>query len=175
MAIDSCRRTSNPYVNFMEIWKGMKWEVSLLHDSFQRCLSFMLFCKSHLSFTSISFEVQWIYNRNVVKKKTNFIFHQIWTWNIAKWRFMLLSELWDWSVLSYFHFFSSFGDYLCMYWVVILSSRGESAVCSLSCTLIKDVDFVSGRPGFQIPTPTFLGLMFVWTKKKLTKQNKKNL
>lgn len=25
----------------------------------------------------------------------------------------------------------------------------------------KDVDFVSGRPGFQIPTPSFLGLMSV--------------
>lgn len=26
------------------------------------------------------------------------------------------------------------------------------------------MDFVSGRPGFQIPTPSFLGLMFVWKK-----------
>lgn len=43
----------------------------------------------------------------------------------------------------------------------------SDAVCSLSCTLIKDVDFVSGRPGFQIPTPSFLGLMFVWKKKQL--------
>lgn len=24
VAIDSCRRTSNPYVNFMEKWKGIK-------------------------------------------------------------------------------------------------------------------------------------------------------
>lgn len=37
----------------------------------------------------------------------------------------------------------------------------SNAVCSLSCTLIKDVDYVSGRPGFQIPTPSFLGLIFV--------------
>lgn len=26
------------------------------------------------------------------------------------------------------------------------------------------VDFVSGRPGFQLQTPSFLGLMFAWKK-----------
>lgn len=46
----------------------------------------------------------------------------------------------------------------------------SDAVCLLSCTLIKDVDFVSGRPGFQIPTPSFLlFFMFVWKKKKKSK------
>lgn len=104
----------------------------------------------------------------MLRKKTNFIFHQIWTWNLAKWRFMLLSELWDWSVLCHISIFFLFRcrQTISMYWVVILFSISD-AVCSLSCTLINDVDFVSGRPGFQIPTPTFLGLMFVWTKKKV--------
>lgn len=51
-------------------------------------------------------------------------------------------------------------DYLCVLSCDFMFPVSD-AVCSLSCTLIKDVDFVSGRPGFQIPTPSFLGLMFV--------------
>lgn len=76
VAIDSCRRTSDPCVNFMCKWKVITWEMSLLQDSFQRCLSFLFsFCKSHLSFTSISclkFKEIDIYNRNVVWKKDKF-------------------------------------------------------------------------------------------------------
>lgn len=59
----------------------------------------------------------------------------------------------------------------------------SDAVCSLSCTLgkkknqqkkkKKDVDFVSGRPGFQIPTPSSLGFN-VCVKENKTKKATEN-
>lgn len=46
VAIDSCRRTSNPCQLQGEMERDQVWEVSLLQDSFQRCLSFLFsFCK----------------------------------------------------------------------------------------------------------------------------------
>lgn len=97
--------------------------------------------------------------------------------NLAKWRFMLLSELWDWSVLchiSIFHF--SFGCrqiFFCMCWFVIVFLL-SNAVCSISCTLIKMWILSQEGQGSRIPTPSFLPLMFMWktqqTKKKATEK-----
>lgn len=133
-------------------WSG-RWVCYKTH--FRGAYLFCCFAKATCRLQAFHLcEVQGIYNRNV-EKKTNFIFHQIWTWNLAKWRFMLLQNSGIDQCCVIFPFFfplSVSTDYLCMYWVVIMFSISD-AVCSLSCTLIKDVDFVSGRPGFKIPTP----------------------
>ena len=55
--------------------------------------------------------------------------------------------------LSFFFFLDVDRLSLCVLRCDFMFSVGD-AVCLRSCTLIKkDVDFVSGRPGFQIPTP----------------------
>lgn len=53
VAIDSCRRTSNPDFNFMERRKGIKCGRWVCYKTHFRgaYLFFFLFCKSHLSFT----------------------------------------------------------------------------------------------------------------------------
>lgn len=56
VAIDSSRRTSDPYVSVMDKWKGIKvWEVSLFQDSFSEVPIFSVCVLRRLSFTSISF------------------------------------------------------------------------------------------------------------------------
>lgn len=78
------------------------------------------------------------------------------------------------SVVSYFKFWFPCGETISVctkLWFYVLCNTATQ-FCSRSCTLIKDVDFVSGRPGFQIPTPSFLSLMLVWGKKKIQEERK---
>lgn len=105
VAIDS--RTSNPYVHFMEKWKGIMWGDEFVTGLISEVpIFFSFFLHSHPSFTNISFVWSWGKRNFIMKmlKKTNSIFHQKkyeHKTNFAKWRFMLLSELWDWSVVVF--------------------------------------------------------------------------
>lgn len=76
MAIDSCRRTSNPNVNFMEKWKGIVGSVG--GEFVTRLISevpiFSVFVLQkppvvYKHFICLKFKEIGIYNRNVVLKK----------------------------------------------------------------------------------------------------------
>lgn len=83
MAIDSCRRTSNPD---KEKLKGMKCaKVSLLQLISEVPIFFLslVFAKTtcRLQAFHLKFNETGLWNRNV-SKRTNFIFHQLWTCQI---------------------------------------------------------------------------------------------
>lgn len=130
MAIDSCRRTSNPDFNFMERRKGIKCGRWVCYKTHFRgaYLFFFLFCKSHLSFTK-----HFIYLSSrkqecflflfFVFLRTNFIFHQIWTWKSCKMKIYATFRTLGLISVVIFQFLISLlvsMDYLCMCYVVIL-------------------------------------------------------
>lgn len=131
--------------------------MSLLQDSFQRCLSFsffFFFAKPpvvYKHFICLKLRKKEFYNENVEKDKfhlpSNEYEHKT---NFAKLRFMLLSELWDWSVVV-FQFLISLFDVDRLYVLIdlfefCLVKRQRNLLTILHTR--KDVALVSGRPGF---------------------------
>lgn len=129
VAIDSCRRTSNPDFNFMERRKGIKCGRWVCYKTHFRgaYLFFFYFAKATCRLQSISFiGVQG--NRNVfwfrfLFLRTNFIFHQIWTWKSCKMKIYATFRTLGLISVVIFQFLISLlvsMDYLCMCYMVIL-------------------------------------------------------
>lgn len=131
--------------------------MSLLQDSFQRCLSFsffFFFAKPpvvYKHFICLKLRKKEFYNENVEKDKfhlpSNEYEHKT---NFAKLRFMLLSELWDWSVLcriSIFNFSFLMSTDICIDLFEFCLVKRQRNLLTILHTR-KDVALVSGRPGF---------------------------
>lgn len=85
------------------------------------------------------------------KKRTNSIFHHI-KMNMETCKMKIYATIRTLGLISvsYFNFnFSWCRQTIYVHWFIWFSCLLSNAICSQSCTLIKDVDLVSGRPGFQ--------------------------
>lgn len=112
VAIDSCR-TSNPYVNFMENWKGMtlgRWVCykTLFRGAYLLCSYFAKPPVVYKHFICLKLKENGVHKQECWKQQTNSIFHQMNMKTCKMKIYATFRTLGLISVVSYFYFDFSF-------------------------------------------------------------------